>query len=125
MAIQQKWCDPREDIVAIRLNDGVLYNHYYRYMVENTDLYMFGCGLGDQAMIEQVGYSFLSYVDQHGDPDLGRICISVGTGRTAFLPYKGDVNCAWVIAFSDRPDWLRFYLDNVTIQPQLVKSFNR
>ena len=119
MSIQQKWCYPREDVLSTRLGDGIIRNHYYRYMAEDTDLYLFGCGLGDQAMMEQVGYSFLRYIDETGDPKLGRICISVGTGGTAFLPYRGDVNCAWVIAFSNREDWMTYFKSVVAVQPQL------
>jgi hypothetical protein len=91
-------------------------------MGERTDLYMFGCGLGDQAAIEQMGTAFLKHIDEHGDPELGRIMITVGSGRTAFMPYRGDFNLHWVIGFSNTVNWLPIYLNEISVTPSLFLS---
>jgi hypothetical protein len=88
-------------------------------MADDTDLYLFVSGLGDQAACEQLGASFLKYVDVVGDPKLGRIVISVGSGASAFLPYKGDFNLHWVLGFSSVVDWLPIYRRKVQVQPDL------
>ena len=88
-------------------------NHYTRFIQPKTELWMFGVGLGDQAIMQQVGETFLDMPD----PALGRIMLSMGVTATAFYPYKGDWNLWW--AWGDRPDWISYYLSKVTVKPQL------
>lgn len=95
--------------------------HYYTHLVgDKTQLYIFGCGLGDQAIFEQVADSFFKYIEQFGDPELGRVVISAGICRTAFLPYRGDVNCHWIWGGSESDDqWLPHLLSNISIKPDV------
>lgn len=92
--------DDRIQVTVTTMYDGKgnAYNlHFYsRYIGESTELWIFGCGLGDQTMIAQIGDGFLEYLDKVGDPELGKIMFSVGEGESAFYAYDGDYNLAWV-----------------------------
>lgn len=111
--------DERELWTSRRYEDGLVRTYYGRYMAEDTDLYLFVSGLGDQAVCEQLGSSFLKHIDTYGDPELGRIIISVGSGASAFIPYRGDFNLHWVIGFSTTVNWLPIYMSKVLVPPQL------
>jgi len=96
--------------------------HQYlmRFIVPETEFMFFGCGLGDQASITQIGDSFLMYVDKYGDPELGRIVFSCGLGRTAFLNWRGDINLFYMWNTDGRDDWFPRYLEKVLVKPDIV-----
>jgi hypothetical protein len=101
----------------IQVGDKLVEHHYYtRFIAEETELWMFGVGLGDQAIMQQLGESFLEYCRKN-DPALGNIMVSLGLTATAFYPYKGDFNLWWT--WGDRPDWLKYYLNKTTVKPNL------
>jgi len=106
---------------ALPIGNKIFEIHYYTHLVgEETQLFMFGCGLGDQAVFEQVADSFFKYIDKFGDPKLGRIVVSAGVCRTAFMPYLGDVNCHWVWGGSESDNqWLPHLLNNISIKPDV------
>ena len=80
---------------------------------EHSTFWGFGVGLGDQAVIVQAGNAFLDMPD----PQLGDIVVSFGSTKTALFPKMGDYNVWW--AWGDRTDWINYYLDNVTVEPEL------
>lgn len=93
--------------------------HYYsRYIGENTELYCFGNGLGDQTCINQVGDCFLELMDEGEDPELGRIMMSFGGGSTSFKNFIGDHIVVW--AWGVRPETLEGYLNRFQVRPELV-----
>jgi len=113
--------DEQVQMRSIRLpyEDQIYTYHYYiRFIREHTEMWFFTTGLGDQGLAMQLGDSFLTYVDKYGDPELGRIMWSVGLGRTAFLPFKGDFNIAYPWGMRS----LEGYLNQLTVQPDLIVS---
>jgi len=108
-------------VTRVPMGDRLHELHYYTHLIgEKTQLYLFGCGLGDQAIFEQVAYSFFEYIKEFGDPELGRIVISAGVCRTAFMPYLGDVNCHWAWGGSTPNDqWLSHVLSNISVKPDV------
>ena len=93
--------------------------HYYsRFIGPETELWLFGNGLGDQTTMKQVGDAFLELVDEGRDPGLGRVMISFGHGSTAYLNYKGDYNVVW--AWGVKPEELEHYLNNFQVKPDLI-----
>lgn len=106
--------------------DGAIHElHFYsRYFSDETELWLFGCGLGDQTLIYQLGGAFLDYVDYLGDPGLGKIMISLGHGASAFYPYRGDYNVAW--AWGVKAEEIPTYLDKFQgVKPQLLLNAYR
>jgi hypothetical protein len=70
-------------------------HHYLRFIGRGTELWIFGSGLGEYALAQQLGDSFLGIVDRGDDPQLGRIMWSLGYNPSATRPYKGDINIVW------------------------------
>lgn len=70
-------------------------NHYTRFMGEETELWIFGSGLGEYALTRQLGDSFLNLIDNGEDPHLGRIMLSMGFNPASTRPYRGDINMVW------------------------------
>jgi len=104
------------------LVEGNLFEvHYFtRFLGDYTDLYFFGSGLGEQALMTQMGDSFLTMVDNGEDPHLGRIMISMGVSETSYIPWKGDHNLYWGFGGTgDDPDWINTYMKKVAITPDL------
>lgn len=91
---------------------------YIRFMGKKTELWFFGSGLGDQAIVCQIGDAFLKYV-KDDDPGLGRLMFSVGIGPFAYHPWKGDLNLYWAWGGVMGDDWLEDYLGKVDIQPDV------
>lgn len=71
------------------------HHHYKRYMSKETDLWLFGTGLGDVTLMEQIGEAFHDYILKHGDPALGDVMLSIGLTATSIYPYEGDYNVWW------------------------------
>lgn len=108
-------------VVRIPMGDRLRELHYYTHLIgEKTQLYLFGCGLGDQTVFEQVAYSFFEYIEEFGDPELGRVVISAGVCRTAFMPYRGDFNCHWAWGGSERDNhWLSRVISSISVKPDV------
>lgn len=107
--------------ITIPRGGGKITTHFYsRYTGDETELWMFGTGLGDQSAMSQIGDCFLSLIDEGKDPQLGRIMMSLGKGATSFIPYKGDHNIVW--AWGLKPEELKEYLDKFQTKPQWVLS---
>lgn len=113
--------DQRIESYSIReQHDGAWYEmHYYtRFIGDDTELWLFGNGMGDQTTMQQLGDCFLILMDQDMDPGLGRIMMSVGNGSTAYRNYYGDHVVAWVWGLT--PDQLEGHLSSFTVKPSLV-----
>lgn len=91
------------------------HHHYKRYIAEDTDLWLFGTGLGDVALMTQIGEAFSDYVEKHGDPSLGNIMMSIGTTATSVYPYEGDINVWW--ASRDLEGSLDQYMKSTSVKP--------
>ena len=91
------------------------HHHYKRYIAEDTDLWLFGTGLGDVALMTQIGEAFGDYIQLHGDPCLGNVMMSIGTTATSVLPYEGDINVWW--ASRDSEGSLDGYLKTTSVKP--------
>jgi hypothetical protein len=83
-------------------------------MGEDTDLWLFGTGLGDVTLMEQIGEAFHDYIDKHGDPDLGNIMVSIGLTATSTHPYEGDFNVWWAWGSEG---FIPEYLSNTSVEP--------
>ena len=90
---------------------------YQRYIGDETELWLFGSGLGEHTMFLQMGDCFLRLMEEH-DPAMGRIMMGLGMGESAFMTYKGDYNVAWVWGVS--PDELAGYFAKLNIRPDLM-----
>lgn len=101
------------------VNHTYLINHRYysRFISDNTELWIFGCGLGEQAVAKQMGNAFLEYCKEN-DPCLGKIMLSLGQSATSFYPYKGDVDLWW--AWSDHANFIPEYYGKTTVKPQIL-----
>lgn len=109
-----------QSTVTAFLVDGVPYEiHYYsRYISDETEFWLFGCGLGDQTTIYQLGGAFLDYIDEFGDPGLGKIMMSLGHGASTFYPYRGDFNIVW--GWAIHPHEVKDYLNKFqSVKPTL------
>jgi len=95
-------------------------HHYQRFITEETELWCFGAGLGDQTVIQQVGLAFLEVAKEFA---LGKIMLSFGSTLSALHPYKGDFNVWW--SWGDRPDYVDFYLQNAVVKPSLCLALSR
>ena len=115
MSIQDK----AQAVIAIVNIDGVNWqlHHFSRFIGEKTELWFFGVGCADEAIMNQMGNAFLTYV-ANNDPCLGRIGISLGMTPTAFFPLKLDFNLWW--AWGQDPDWFNTYMMNVRVKPTLI-----
>lgn len=87
--------EDRIQTMTWRMEDGTEVPMYQRYIGEETELWMFGSGVGEYTMFMQIGDSFLNLMDAGEDPCLGRLMCSIGLGITAQLAYKGDYNITW------------------------------
>ncbi len=101
------------------INHQYLINHHYytRFMADETELWCFGCGLGEQAIVDGLGEAFLRYCEAE-DPRLGRIVLSIGVNATSFFPYKGDLNLWW--AFGDHKRIVEDHFERTTVKPDLL-----
>jgi hypothetical protein len=108
----------------ILIEEQQLINHHYytRFMAEETELWCFGCGLGEQAIIEQLGKSFLDYCVDN-DPCLGKIMLAMGNNATSGMPYRGDLN-VWY-TWSDHKGFIPEYLNRAWITPSLLLCASR
>jgi len=70
-------------------------HHYIRFMGLHTELWVFGSGIGEYTLAQQLGDSFLALVDKGEDPHLGRIMLSMGYNPASLRPYSGDINIVW------------------------------
>jgi len=93
---------------------------YQRYIGDKTELWLFGSGLGEYTMFQQIGDSFLGMVDAGKDPELGRVMIGLGHSDTAFMVYKGDYNVVWTWALPEYK--LQPYLNRLLCKPDLFMS---
>ena len=101
-------------IYAFHSGAKMIHLHYFtEFKKKETVMKCFGVGLGDQAVMLQLGQAFLD----NPDPELGNISVSFGTTTTALKPWKGDFNVWW--AWGDRPDWINYYLHNTSYKPDL------
>lgn len=103
-------------------HNGQLYElHYYtRFIGEDTEMYLFGNGLGDQTAMTQLGDSFLELLDEGKDPKLGKIIFCVGNGSTAFRNFYGDHVVAWVWGL--KPEQIPAHLQRYQVKPDLILS---
>lgn len=92
---------------------------YTRFIGDKTEFWFFGCGLGDQAVISQIGDAFLDLCKEGKDPELGRVMFSFGNGPTSNLVYEGDINIRWTIGVTGYTDWFNEYERNKKIKPDL------
>ncbi len=90
---------------------------YQRYIWDETELWLFGSGLGEHTMFMQIGDCFLQLMEEH-DPGLGRIMMTLGHSASAFMGYQGDYNVAWV--WGVYPDNLRSYFSRLNVKPDLL-----
>lgn len=94
----------------------------YAFRGPRTILEMYLGGLGDRMIGRQVGQAFALYLEEHGDPALGRVVVSCGGYGSS--PVRGDVNLYWWWSFGSRdlpPDrWLDRYLDAVYVRPDVI-----
>lgn len=93
-------------------------HYYHRFIRPKTEMWMFGAGLGDLTLIRQLGDSFFEYVDQHGDPELGRLMFSMGCNATARMPYKGALNIWWPWGVNSETFLKNYY--SMSVQPDLI-----
>ncbi len=108
--------------IEIPMDGGYGIIHYYiRFIGQGTELWIFGSGLGEHTLAQQLGDSFLSIVDKGEDPQLGRIMLSLGYSQAAIRPYRGDINIVW--AYGITPNELDTKLNEfVGITPDVVLS---
>ena len=90
---------------------------YQRYIGDETELWLFGSGLGEYTMFLQMGDCFLQMMEEH-DPAMGRIMMSLGKGESAFMAYRGDYNVSWIWGVS--PDELAGYFARLNVRPDLM-----
>jgi len=104
---------------SIDLSNGT-FHYYTRAVSDDTSLYLFGCGLGEIAIISQTANAFKKLVQSEGDPELGMIVISVGIGETSKRAWLGDINLHWICsaAFGDS-DYVRKYVESPYIKPDI------
>lgn len=76
-------------------------NHYARFIGKGTELWVFGSGLGEYSLSQQLGDSFLTLVDSGEDPHLGRVMLSMGFNPSSLRPYKGDINLVWAYGVNE------------------------
>jgi hypothetical protein len=93
-------------------------HHNISFECEKTHLFLIGSGLGDIAVMHQIGVTFLDMCDTGEDPELGKVVISFGSSFPSFYPIKGDHNLWWCWGHTE--DWIEHYLKNVKIPPSLV-----
>lgn len=98
------------------------HHHYKRFIELNTELWTFGTGLGDVALMEQIGEAFHDYIQTHGDPALGNIMMSIGLTATSVHPYEGDFNVWWAWGSED---FIAEYLKETTVTPSHVLAPSR
>lgn len=114
--VQISWEDITVDKLNVRSFVRVL--RYFRFIGDGTELWLFGSGLGDQAIMYQMGESFFKYLERD-DPCLGRLMFSVGIGPYAFHPWKGDFNLYWAWGGEMGENWLEEYIKRVDVKPDV------
>jgi hypothetical protein len=90
---------------------------YHRYIGDETELWLYGSGLGEYTMFLQMGDCFLQLMEEN-DPGLGRIMMTLGHGQSAFMSFRGDYNVAWVWGVT--PDRLAGYFGRLNVRPDLM-----
>lgn len=96
-------------------------HHYLRFIGRGTELWIFGSGLGEYTLAQQIGDSFLTLVDRGEDPQLGRIMWSLGFNPAATHPYKGDINIVWSYGVTE--DELAEKINSINgVRPDVVLS---
>jgi hypothetical protein len=105
--------------------DGKLMSvhHNMTFNGPSTELVLVGVGLGDIAVMHQVGNSFLEMCHGGFDPELGKVVISFGSTVSAFYPIKGDYNIWW--CWGNKEDWIKEYFEKVKYPPDLVMCPSR
>ena len=99
-------------------------DHYYtKYVGDHTQLWIFGEGLGERAMITQLGECFLSLCDSGEDPHLGRVMMCLGEGQAVKEAYRGDYNLNWV--WDITPEDVVPPLREHHVRPSLILSHSR
>lgn len=68
---------------------------YTRFNGGATEMWFYGAGVAEVAIIMQCGDSFLTLVDSSLDPCLGKVVVSAGTSLTAYMVPHGDLNLRW------------------------------
>ena len=123
MSIEEEIKESRQysKMVPLQIPNGQVLNHhlYTRFIGKKTELWFFGCGLGDQAVISQIGETFLELCEEGMDPELGRVMISFGNGPTAMMSYKGDINVRWSLGSTGYEDWFKSYIKHAKVKPDL------
>lgn len=102
----------------IKLN-GIDHHYYTRFIKPKTELWIFTVGMGDQAVMAQLGNTFL----KAEDPELSRIILSLGASKVSEKPFKGDVNVWW--AYDNNPDFIQHYLQHTTVKPDLALACSK
>lgn len=96
-------------------------HHYVRFIGQHTELWIFGSGVGEYTLAQQLGGCFLTLVDRGEDPHLGRIMLSLGYSPAALRPYKGDINMVW--SYGIMPNELKSKLGEfIGVTPDVVLS---
>lgn len=114
--IGRKWTDARNQ--AQRQRD---WSTVHSSRFGKTEFSMFtSVGLGDVMIAKQICKEFVTYCEQHGDPQLGRIVITAGAWPKGFKVTEGDHNVYWWWSMNGQDDWLETYLAAVNVQPDVV-----
>lgn len=103
-------------------------HHYaHRFIASKTELWFFGHGLGDQLVMEEMGYAFLKYTERFGDPELGRVMVRLSVkAYPAVYPLRGDWNLTWIVSPCDLTGNLQEeYLDKTPVPPDLVLCLSK
>ena len=115
--------DKRIQSVYVRGHSEKELNHLYtRFIGDKTELWLFGEGLGERAMILELGDSFLQLVESGEDPGLGRIMMGLGENDAAQAVYKGNWNLCWIWGVD--PDKIGLTIHYKSVKPQLILSSN-
>jgi len=106
--------------ITLDVNGHPFSHHYYtRFIKEETELWCFCNGLGEQSMMNQLGTAFLDGEDPH----LGRIILVLGTGLVAEKPFKGNFNIWW--AWGGSETFISEYLEKTTVKPDLALACSK
>jgi len=96
----------------------VLETHYFtRYIHDKSELWIFCSGLGDQAMMQQIGDTFLSM----SDPELGKIMVGMGNGVPVREMWRGDFSVVYPFATTVE-NWHHKHFATLNYAPDLVMA---
>ena len=87
-------------------------------MTTQLTMYIFWAGTGDRQIEQQFRIAFDKFV-KDDDPGWGDVVIAAGM-HGVLEPREGDINLYWWWSGSDNEDWLEYYMEHVTVKPQMI-----